>query len=153
MRKRQWIKNEKIEETPAKQLTTVSNKSEVIAEARNKGHTAHHASLVDICHRKNSELEPQVQKYRGRVVLRGHIVKDDSGSQKQQQWWMLLRGYPHRWVKRFVWSMDRFHSIYSIKWETSWRIYVVRVETYEKTADIQARSFLSRILDEIGKKC
>ena len=33
-----------------------------------------------ICHLKNSELEPQFQKYKGRVVLRGDIVKDASGS-------------------------------------------------------------------------
>ena len=35
---------------------------------------------MDLCHLKNSELEPQYQKYRGRVVLRGDSVKDDSGS-------------------------------------------------------------------------
>ena len=35
---------------------------------------------MDLCHLKNSELEPKFQKYRGRVVLRGGIVKDDSGS-------------------------------------------------------------------------
>ena len=32
------------------------------------------------CHLENSELEPQYQKYSGRVVLPGDIVKDDSGS-------------------------------------------------------------------------
>ena len=51
-----------------------------MAEARNKGRTVHFASLIDLCHLKNSELEPQFQKYQGRVVLRGDIVKDDSGS-------------------------------------------------------------------------
>ena len=55
-------------------------KNDVIAEARNKGHTVHFASLMDLCHLKNSELEPQFQKYKGRVVLRGDFVKDDSGS-------------------------------------------------------------------------
>ena len=35
---------------------------------------------MDLCHLKNSELEPQYQNYKGRVVLRGDIVKDDSGS-------------------------------------------------------------------------
>ena len=35
---------------------------------------------MDLCHLKNSELEPQFQKYKGRVVLRGDIVRDDSGS-------------------------------------------------------------------------
>ena len=39
----------------------------------------HFASLIDLCHLKNSELEPKIQKYKGRIVLRGDIVKDDSG--------------------------------------------------------------------------
>ena len=81
----------------------------MIEEARNKSRKVHFASLMDLCHLKkgelelqnqkykgvwnralmcaeghchlqNSELEPQYQKYKGRVVLRGDIVKDDSGS-------------------------------------------------------------------------
>ena len=40
----------------------------------------HFASLTDICHLKNSELEPKFQKYKGRLALRSDIVKDDSGS-------------------------------------------------------------------------
>ena len=74
---KEWDKLEKI---LAWQLTKVRNKNEVIAEARNKGHTVHFASLMDLCHPKISELEPQFQKYKGRVVLRGDIAKDDSGS-------------------------------------------------------------------------
>ena len=35
---------------------------------------------MDICHLKNAELEVKHQKYKGRVVLRGDIVKDNSGS-------------------------------------------------------------------------
>ena len=35
---------------------------------------------MDLLHLKNSELAPQYQKYKGRVVLRGDSVKDDSGS-------------------------------------------------------------------------
>ena len=35
---------------------------------------------MDICHLRNAELEPKFQKYKGRVVLRGDIVKDDSGA-------------------------------------------------------------------------
>ena len=35
---------------------------------------------MDICHLKNAELEAKRQKCKGRVVLRGDIVKDDSGS-------------------------------------------------------------------------
>ena len=59
------------------------NQKEVIAEARNEGRTEHFASLMDVCHLKNSELEPKIQKYRGPVVLRSDIVKDDSGSASQ----------------------------------------------------------------------
>ena len=34
------------------------------------------ASLMDICHLKNAELEAKHQKYKSRVVLRCDIVKD-----------------------------------------------------------------------------
>ena len=51
-----------------------------ISEARNEERKVHFASSMDLCHLKNSELEPKFQKYKGRVVLRGDIVKDDSGS-------------------------------------------------------------------------
>ena len=61
-------------------LTKVKNNCVVIDEARNKGHTVHFASLMDLGHLKNSEMEPKFQKYKGRAVLRGDIVKDDSGS-------------------------------------------------------------------------
>ena len=52
----------------------------MIEEARTAGATFHFASLMDICHLKNAKLEAKLQKYKGRVVLRGDIVKDDSGS-------------------------------------------------------------------------
>ena len=35
---------------------------------------------MDIYHLKNAELEAKHQKYKGRVVLRGDTVKDDSGA-------------------------------------------------------------------------
>ena len=52
----------------------------MICEARTEDATVHFASLMDICHLKNAELEAKHQKYKGRVVFRGDIVKDDSGS-------------------------------------------------------------------------
>ena len=52
----------------------------MIDEARTKGARVHFASLIDIFHLKNAELEAKHQKYKGRVVLRGDTVKDDSGS-------------------------------------------------------------------------
>ena len=55
----------KLEKILAWHLTKV-RKKEVIAEARNEGRTLHFASLVDVCHLKNSELEIKFQKYKGR---------------------------------------------------------------------------------------
>ena len=52
----------------------------MIDEARTSGAKVHFASLMDICHLKNAELEAKHRKYKGRVVLRGDIVKHDSGS-------------------------------------------------------------------------
>ena len=69
-----------LEKISAWDLTKVRSKSDVIDETRTKGAKVHFASLMDICHLKNAELETKHQKYKGRVVLRSDIVKDDSGS-------------------------------------------------------------------------
>ena len=71
---------ENLEKIWAWNLTRVRSKTEVIDEARTSGAKVHFASLMDICHLKNAELEAKHQKHKGRVVLRGDIVKDDSGS-------------------------------------------------------------------------
>ena len=71
---------EKLEKIPAWDLTKIRSKSEVIDDARTKSAKVHLASLMDICHLKKADLETKHQKYKGRVVLRGDIVKDDSGS-------------------------------------------------------------------------
>ena len=64
---------EKLKTNAALQLTKVRNKNKVIDGARKEGKTVHFASLIDLCHLKNSELEPKHQKYNGRVVLRGDM--------------------------------------------------------------------------------
>ena len=71
---------EKLEKNSAWNLTKVRSKKQVIDEARASGARVHFASLMDVCHLKNAELETKHQKYKGRVVLRGDIVKVDSGS-------------------------------------------------------------------------
>ena len=71
---------EKLEKISAWNLTKVKSKKKVIDEARTSGTTVHFASLMDICRLKNAELEAKHQKYKGRVVLRGDIVKDNSGA-------------------------------------------------------------------------
>ena len=60
---------ENMENFSAWDLTKVRSKREVIDEARTSGATVHFASLMDICHSKNAELEAKHQKYKGRVVL------------------------------------------------------------------------------------
>ena len=71
---------EKLEKISALNLTKVRSKKEVIDEARTKGAKVHFALLMDICHEKNTKLEAKHQKYKGRVVLRSEIVKDDSAA-------------------------------------------------------------------------
>ena len=69
-----------MEKISAWNLTKVRSKKEVIDEAKTSGATVHFASLMDTSHLKNAALEAKHQKYKGRAVLRGDIVKDDSGS-------------------------------------------------------------------------
>ena len=71
---------EKLAKILAWNLAKVKSKKQVIDEAKTKGAKVHFASLMDICHLKNAELEAKHQKYKGRVVLRGDIAKDNSGS-------------------------------------------------------------------------
>ena len=48
---------------------------------QHKSHLSHLLRWwISICHLKKAELEPKLHKYKGRVVLRGDIVKDDSWS-------------------------------------------------------------------------
>ena len=80
MRKLQWIQNWKARENPC------------VADGRGKelerglsGSTKGEikqvflTTLMDTLHLHNVVLEPQHQKYKGRVLLRGDIVDDDSG--------------------------------------------------------------------------
>ena len=69
----------KLEKISSWNLTKVRSKKKVIDEARTKGAKVRFASLMDMSF-ENAELEAKHQKYKGRVVLRGGIVKDDSGS-------------------------------------------------------------------------
>ena len=71
---------EKLDKILAWNLTKVKSKKEVIEDARTAGATVHFASLMDMCHLKSAELESKKhQKYKGRVVFRGDIVKDILG--------------------------------------------------------------------------
>ena len=55
---KKWVKLEKIS---AWNLTKVKSKKQVTDEARTAGATVHFASLMDVCHLKNAELEAKHQ--------------------------------------------------------------------------------------------
>ena len=60
---------EKLEKIPTWDLTKVRSKKEVIDEVRTKGAKVYFASLMDICHLKNADLEAKHQKYKGSEVI------------------------------------------------------------------------------------
>ena len=68
-----------MEKFSAWNLAKVRSKKEVIDEARTKDIKVHFASLMDICHLNNAELEAKHHKFKGQVVFRGDIARDDSG--------------------------------------------------------------------------
>ena len=55
-------------------------KKEVIEEAKRQNKSVHFGSLMELCHLKHAELEEHLQSYKGRVVFRGDMVKDETGS-------------------------------------------------------------------------
>ena len=63
---------EKLEKNTAWNLTKVRSKKEVIDEARTKGAKVHFASLMDICHLKNAELETKHPKIK--VELYSEVI-------------------------------------------------------------------------------
>ena len=63
----------------SKKVSSLANDQGKVQESGYSGSTKRHNSQF-FCHLKNAELEPKYQKYKGWVVLRGDIVKDDAGS-------------------------------------------------------------------------
>ena len=53
-----------VEKLPGWQLSKMVNEKEVILEAQRDKSKVHLVSLMDICHLKNTELEPKYQKYK-----------------------------------------------------------------------------------------
>ena len=82
MQKLQWTRNGKKQTRDNPSMATGERQEQEGGYSRSttRKMKVHFATLIDICHLKNAELEPNFQKYKGRVVLRGDIVKDDSGA-------------------------------------------------------------------------
>ena len=70
---------EKLDTIAAWLLDKVKSKKEVIKRAERREYSALCCANGHLPS-QNSELEPKFQTYKGRVVLRGDIVKNDSGS-------------------------------------------------------------------------
>ena len=78
MRKQQWMRHGRSSKKTslAWQLDKVGSQKEVILEAQSDKKKVHFATLMDICHLKKCSVRNNIP----RVVLRGDIVKDDSGA-------------------------------------------------------------------------
>ena len=57
----------------------VRSKADVIAESKRTGKPVHFGSLMDLCHIKSSQLGKKFWTYKGRIVFRDDLVKDESG--------------------------------------------------------------------------
>ena len=71
---------------------------------------------MDLCHLKNVELETKHQKYKGRVVLRGDIVKDDYGSYASIHRTRII-SIPNDGSKSHGYHLQ----IARLRWTSSWR--------------------------------
>ena len=65
---------------PAWDITKVKSKAELKAKADKTGKRIHFGELMELCHLKNSQMSKEHQKYKGRVVFRGDLVKVEDGS-------------------------------------------------------------------------
>ena len=93
--------------------------------------------------------ERRISPYSTEVHWRFQNYRYEFGCQARETHRWLLE---YRWVSRHVWSLDRFHTIYSTRWKSSWRIYLVRGEIDEKAAYIQARSSMARVMEVNGER-
>ena len=60
---------------PVSQAMKIPAAKAAVDKEWNKLEKVHFAALTDTCHFKKAELEPKLQKYKGRVVLRDDILK------------------------------------------------------------------------------
>ena len=70
---------EKLEKISALYLNKVRSKEEVIDEAKTSGAKVHFASLMDICHLKNAELEANTKNTKVGLHLEVILLKTTQG--------------------------------------------------------------------------
>ena len=103
----------KLETIPARQLEKVKSEKKRILEAQRDKRKGHFATLMDICHLKNAELEPTLQKSKGRVVLRSRcslywtgLVCVPNDCRKSNGWYCKIT----RLRRTSSWCSIRVHS-------------------------------------------
>ena len=60
-------------------LDTVRSREDIEAEALRAKKKVHFGELMELCHEKHSVLPESLRSYKGRVVIRGDQVRDESG--------------------------------------------------------------------------
>jgi len=70
----------KLEAKTAWDVTKVRAKKDVIREAKAAKKSVHFGSLMELCHIKNSQMGEEFWSYKGRIVFRGDIVKEEDGT-------------------------------------------------------------------------
>ena len=74
----------KLGKMPALQLTKVKIKKEVIQKVLREGKTFHFATLMDICHLKNSELEPQLKKKNTKAMWYSEVTLGSASTSRRR---------------------------------------------------------------------
>ena len=84
----------KLEKIPAWNGNDVQERSKVKGDSEKSGIPVHFAELMALCFLKNAELEKHLQKYKGRLVLRGTTSVIRMGSRR----YLLSKGpEPPKW--------------------------------------------------------
>ena len=73
----EWLKLEKIKSWD---VDLVQDKRGVQKRSWDEKITIHFGSLRPLCHQKNAEQAEEYRSYKGRVIFRGDIVKDEDGA-------------------------------------------------------------------------
>ncbi|WP_288992749.1 DNA (cytosine-5-)-methyltransferase, partial [uncultured Marinobacter sp.] len=73
----EWVKLEKIKSWD---VDLVQDRRDVVKRSKDKSITVHFGSLRPLCHQKNSEQSVEFRSYKGRVIFRGDIVRDEDGA-------------------------------------------------------------------------
>ena len=69
----------KLELKKAWDVSKVAPKVKVIRDAKARGVHVHFGFLMDLCHIKNSQMGKEFWSYKGRIVFRGDLTKDEDG--------------------------------------------------------------------------